>query len=548
MKERLHFKIAASILIGFSALAAKADELDAGRAPAKLEGPRTSAGVRDAHALAQQIDRLLAERWALAKAQPAPPADDAEFMRRIYLDLVGKIPTAAEARDFLDDTSPDKRAKLVEVLLSSPAYLTHATESYRSMLLPEADTDGQIRALAPTFEAWLRKKIAEDAGYDKIAREVLTVRLDGQGRRGGNAYDSRAEPSPLAYYVAKDAKPENLAAGTARIFMGIRLECAQCHNHPFDQWKREEFWGLAAFFAGVSKQGKDDVFGTVREVADRRELVIPDTNKIVKAAFLDGKKLESRRRASGRDQLADWLISPDNPYFAPAAANRIWARFFGTGIVDPVDDLRADNPPSHPELLDLLAREFRSHGYDIKFLIRAITATRAYALTSAIGRAETSPANLFAAMPVRTLSPGQLFETLAQATGFREQSSRGPIYDEGASRERFVELFTNRDEKPTEGETTILQALALMNGPLMASVTSPETSDSLAAVAEAPYLDTPGRIETLYLAALSRRPRPEELKRLVGYVERGGTARDQSKALADVFWALLNSPEFRFNH
>ena len=480
--------------------------------------------------------------------RPARPADDAESLRRVYLDLVGRIPTAAEARDFLDDSSPDKYGTLVESLLDSPAYLTHATETYRTMLLPEADADGQIRALAPTFEAWLRKKIAEDVGYDQIVREVLTVRLGGQGRRGGNAYDPRAEPSPLAYYFAKDAKPENLAAGTARTFLGIRLECAQCHNHPMDQWKREEFWGLAAFFAGVSKQGKEDAYGAIREVANRSELVIPDTSKIVKAAFLDGTKPQSGRRASGREMLADWVIAPDNPYFARAAVNRVWARFFGTGIVDPVDDMRADNPPSHPELLDLLAREFKSHGYDLKFLIRAITATKAYGLTSAVGRSETAPANLFAAMPVRTLSPGQLFETLAQATGFRAGADAMACYDDGSSRQGFLELFTNRDEKPTEGETTILQALALMNGPLMANVTSLESSDTLAAVAEAPYLDTAGRIETLYLAALTRRPRPDELERLVPYVESGGSSGDRSKALADVFWALLNSPEFRFNH
>ncbi len=544
------FKIGALglVLSNLWALAALADETVTGRTPAKLDGRRNSAAAGEARALALEIDRLLAVKWDEAKVRPARPADDAELLRRVYLDLIGKIPTAAEAALFLEDSSPDKHVRLVEMLLDSPAYLTHATETYRAMLLPEADTDGEIRALAPTFEAWLRKKIAEDTGYDKIAREVLTVRLGGQGRRGGNAHDPRAEPSPLAYYFAKNAKPENLAAGTARIFMGIRLECAQCHKHPFDQWEREEFWGLAAFFAGVSKQGKDDAYGSIRELADRRELVIPDTSKVVKAAFLDGKKLDPGRRVSGRELLADWLIAPDNPYFARAAVNRVWARFFGTGIVDPVDDLREDNPPSHPELLDLLAREFRAHGYDLKFLIRAITATKAYGLTSAVGRSEVAPASLFAAMPVRTLSPGQLFETLARATGFREGGRRGASYDEGASRERFVELFTNRDEKPTEGETTILQALALMNGPLMANVTSLESSDTLAAVAEAPYLDTPGRIETLYLAALSRRPRPEELKRLVAYVGRGGSPSDRSQALADVFWALLNSPEFRFNH
>jgi Protein of unknown function (DUF1553)/Protein of unknown function (DUF1549) len=548
--HRLLFGAAGFVLGGLCWVAAGRADDDSVRArtPARPDNARKlSKAAGEARTVAAQVDALIAAKWVEAKVQPARPADDAEFLRRLYLDLVGKIPTAAEAREYLEDTSPDKQVRLVEMLLESPAYLTHATETYRSMLLPEADTDGQIRALTPTFEAWLRKKVAEDAGYDKIAREVLTVRLGGQGRRGGNAYDPRAEPSPLAYYFAKDAKPENLAAGAARTFMGIRLECAQCHNHPFDQWKREEFWGLAAFFAGVSRQGKDENFGSIRELANRREVVIPDTNKVVKAAFLDGKKLQDARRVSGRDLLADWLIAADNPYFARAAVNRVWARFFGTGIVDPVDDLRADNPPSHPEVLDLLAREFRSHGYDLKFLIRTITATKVYGLTSAVGRSETAPPHLFAAMPVRTLSPGQLFETLAQATGFRE-GSRGPMYYEGASRERFVELFTNRDEKPTEGETTILQALALMNGPLMASVTSVDSSDALAAVVEAPYLDTPGRIETLYLAALTRRPRPDELERLVTYVDHGSSPAEKAKALADVFWALLNTPEFRFNH
>jgi len=528
------------------AIAAEADDNRADQTPRKPGGPG-GASASDAKALAAQIDRLLAARWAEANVQPARAADDAEYLRRVYLDLVGKIPTAAEARDFLDDPSPDKRAQLVESLLDSPAYLTHATESFRMLLLPEADSDGQLRGLTPTFEAWLRKKVDEEAGYDKIVREVLTVRLGARGRRGGNAHDPRAEPSPLAYYVAKDAKPENLAAGAARTFLGIRLECAQCHNHPFDHWKREEFWGLAAFFAGVSKQGKDDAYGPIREVADRREVVIPETKKIVKAAFLDSTKPQWGRRASGRELLAEWITKPDNPYFARAAVNRVWARFFGTGIVEPVDDLRPDNPPSHPELLDLLAREFRSHGYELKYLIRAITATKAYALTSAVGRSELAPANLFAAMPVRTLSSGQLFETLAQATGFRE-GSPGAFNYEGSSKDRFVELFTNRDEKPTEGETSILQALALMNGPLMTNVTSPESSVTLAAVAEAPYLDTPGRIETLFLAVLTRRPLPGELERLVAYVDRGSTPDDRTKALADVFWALLNSPEFRFNH
>src|SRR5262249_604901 len=225
--------------------AAGASDIPVARTPVQPKGPRGTAG--DALALAEQINRLLAAKWSKANVRPARSADDAEYLRRVYLDLVGKIPTAAEACSFLDDPSPDKRARLVQSLLESPAYLSHATETYRSLLWPEADTDGQLRSLTPTFEAWLRKKIAEEAGYQEIVREVLTVRLGGRGSRAGNAYDPRAEPSPLAFYVAKDAKPENLAAGTARTFLGLRLECAQCHNHRFDHWKREEFWGLAAF-------------------------------------------------------------------------------------------------------------------------------------------------------------------------------------------------------------------------------------------------------------------------------------------------------------
>ena len=529
----------------------------AGLASARAAEPSPSAGAasgsnasaRDAKILAERIDRLIAAKWAETGVKPAPAADDAEFLRRVHLDIVGKIPTVAEASDFLEDSRSDKRVRLVEALLDSSAYLTRATEIYRSMLLPEADTDPQIRTLAPTFEAWLRKRVADDAGYDRIVREVLTVKLGGRGSRGGNAFDPKAEPSPLAFYVAKEAKPENLAAGAARVFLGVRLECAQCHNHPFARWKREEFWGLAAFFSGVSRQGKDDLSGAIREQPGKHELAIPGTSKIVPAAFLDTDgPTRISARSSGREMLAQWVTAPENPYFARAAVNRLWARFFGIGLVEPVDDMGAENPPAHPELLDELATQFRGHGYDLKFLIRALTQTQAYGLTSAVGRSETASPHLFASMPVRTLSPGQFFDSLAQATGYREGGNSYNPFFEGGARARVIELFSNRDEKPTEGQTTILQALALMNGPLVASVTSPETGDALAAIADAPFLDTPGRIEALFLATLTRRPRGDELKTLSAYVEKGGPENDKAKALADIFWALLNSPEFRFNH
>jgi len=504
-----------------------------------IRGGRTGPGIsgEDARTLTARIDAVLASRWAEAKIRPAAVADDGEFLRRVSLDVIGKIPTAAEARDFLDDPSRDKRLRLVDRLLDSPAYTTRATEIWRQLLLPEADTEAQVRAVSGNFEAWLRRKVAEEAGYDRIVREILTAKLKD---RNSNALmlNGRAAPSPTAYYVAKEGKPENLAAGAARVFLGVRLECAQCHDHPFAPWKREQFWSFAAFFAGVPSLGADEVTSTgPKDAPERRELTIPGTKKVVSAALLDGSSVVFRPRADSREALADWITSPKNPYFARAAVNRVWARFFGVGLVEPVDDLDLDAASEFTGLLDDLAGQFRDHGYDLKYLIRVLTATRAYNLSSAANAVEsTTP--MFTSMPVRGLSPGQLFDSLSQATGS----------DLAEARARFLELFANREERSTEAQTSILQALTMMNGGYIADATSPETGEVLGAIARAPFLDTAGQLETLYLATLTRRPRAEELSLLIRYVDRREGPDERAKALADVFWALLNGPEFHLNH
>jgi hypothetical protein len=491
----------------------------------------------DAQALIARIDAVLASRWAEAKVQPSPIADDGEFLRRVSLDLIGKIPTASDARDFLDDPSLGKRAALVERLLDSPAYTTRATELWRKLFLPEADTEDLGRQVAGDFEAWLRKKVIEEAGYDRIVREILTAkvsRLTDDVAVG----TPRGAPSPAGYYTAKENKPENLATGVARVFLGIRLECAQCHNHPFAEWKREQFWSLAAFFADLAPENSEDGVMMRRDRnVPRRELAIPGTKKVVKASHLDGSTPTWRPRAGSRDILAEWVTAPDNPYFARAVVNRVWARFFGAGLIEPVDDLEGEASLELSGLLDELAVQFRAHDYKLKFLIRVLTATRAYNLSSIAGQGEsTTP--MFASMPVRGLSPGQLFDSLTQATGA----------EPGDARARFLELFATRDERPAEAETTIIQALTMMNGSYIDGATNPATSQALGAIVKAPFLDTPGRIETLYLATLTRRPKPGELSILVPFVERRKTGDDQAKAFADIFWAILNGPEFHLNH
>ncbi len=492
--------------------------------------------VSDASTLTARIDAVLSARWAQAKVSPAAVADDGEFLRRVSLDLIGKIPTAAETRDFLDDPSKSKRQALVERLLDSPAYTTRATEIWRRLLLPEADTEDIARQFAGDFEAWLRKKVIEEAGYDRIVREILTAKINNQNTipTGG-----RFTPTPAGYYLAKENKPENLAAGVSRVFLGIRLECAQCHNHPFAHWKREQFWSLAAFFAEVPTQQPENGLTPRRDekAAPRRELTIPGTKKVVTASHLDGSTPAWRPRAGARDILAEWVTAPDNPYFARAVVNQVWARFFGVGLIEPVDELDADASSDLAGLLDDLAGQFRAHGYQLKFLIRVLTATRAYNLSSVANPAE-SATPLFAAMPVRGLSPGQLFDSLTRATGA----------ETGDAKARFLELFANRESRPIEAETTIIQALTMMNGSYIEGATNPETSQVLGAVVKAPFLDTPGRIETLYLATLTRRPRPDELARLVRFVEERKSGENQAKALADIFWAILNGPEFHLNH
>lgn len=512
--------------------------------------------ARDVLRLAEKIDGYIAQRWKSEKVTPSGPVDDATFIRRVSLDIAGKIPAVADLHEFLDEKSPDKRQRLVERLLDSPAYIMHFSNVWRAVMLPEADSNLEVRFLVPGFEAWLRKQFSANTGFDEVVREILTVPVD--PRLMSNPFQPQTDVSPVGFYQAKQLKPENLAAGTARMFLGVRIECAQCHDHPFDDWKREQFWGYAAFFAGVERdQTAAGALDAIRELFGSREVQIPGTEKKVVPTYLDGDSPKLKFRDKPRSILADWMISQNNSYFARTAVNRLWGHFFGIGIVNPVDDFTADNPPSHPELLDELASQFAAHKFDFKFLIRAITASETYQLSSqqvdpsAAKGGEKIKENprLFARMSVKGLSAEQLFDSIAQATGYHEPfGSRNPQgLMNNSQREEFIRMFENARDSVTEQQTTILQALSMMNGQFVSEATGLEKSSTLAAVVEFPLMSTSERIETLYLAALSRPPRPDELERLTKYVDTGGAAGDPKKALSDIFWALLNSSEFLFN-
>lgn len=513
----------------------------------------------DVTELAARIDGHIAAAWKVENIEPAPLADDAEFLRRTYLNLAGTIPPVIEVREFLENDDPDKRRQLVERLLNHPGFVNHQAHSWRLLMIPEAELDDQARILTPGFEIWLRDKLIDDTPYDQMVREMITCQISGNDREG-----------PVVFFRAKDVKPGNVASSVSRLFLGIQLDCAQCHDHPFSEWKREEFWGFTAFFAGI----EGDQLGSISDDPSRREIKIPDTEKIVSARFIDRTTPEWKDRDNSRTVLADWITREDNPYFARTSANRIWAHLFGTGLVDPPDGFDASNPPSHPDLLADLGEAFASHDYDVKFLIRAITTSKTYQRSSRQTHPSQNDPRWYGRMSLKGLSPRQLTDSLMQATGAYQQSNlQNLAFNNGFIDAQIASVFENSTDSAIDPQSTILQALAMMNGQFVTQQTEPSSSRTLSAVIQAPFLDTDGKIETLYLATLSRRPTNEELVRLrlfvaskadskPGFMQKlvqgvqsfgqpvstSSTGTGQEQGLADVFWALLNSSEFLFNH
>jgi len=494
--------------------------------------------------LARLIDRHIQAGLKDRGVPAAPLASDAEFCRRLYLDLAGRIPRVSEVRDFLADKRADKRLLLVEKLLGSNSYIKHFANTWRFQLMG-GTTNQQAQFLTPQLERWSHKHLKANTPYDVVVRELLTTPL---APNRGMAYDPNSTTA-RAFFQINENKPEMIAAATSRLFLGVKLECAQCHDHPFAHWTRKQFWEYAAFFGGIKVQNPEAaIFSPVTDNPHLREIQIGDSEKKVQAKFLDGSEPKWGNKTT-RQTLADWVTSPENPFFARAVANRLWEHFFGIGLVDPVDDFREENPASHPELVEDLAKALVAAKFDLQLLIRAITASETYQRSSEQTHPLQDDLRSFARMPLKGLAPEQVFDSLATAVGYRgETTEMSRRFGVTSTRNEIQTRFANPVDRRTEFQTSILQALALMNGKFVADATSLDKSETLLAVIDSPFMDTRQKLDTLYLAALSRPMREKEASRLVPYVEAGGPSRDPKKALADVFWVLLNSSEFLLNH
>jgi hypothetical protein len=504
------------------------------------------------------IDELLTRSWAESSITPAEPADDAELVRRTYLDLAGRIPSVSETRAYLADTATDEHGRLVDELLTHPEFAAHLASVWREMLLPGAVNELRLRTSVPQFEAWLRLRFAANMPYDQIVRDLLTA----------NSVDSPpimfaptviGRPTPLAFYLAAEQKPENLAGAASRAFLGLRLECAQCHDHPFADWKQADFWATAAFFRnGAATADEAPVPGSIAVTEDfsRAAIDIPDTNQSVEPRFLDGSTPAWEAGRGNRTTYALWLTDPENKYFARAVVNRVWALLLGKGLLEPVDSLDQGEAMAPPAIITLLSEQLSAHDLDLRFLVRTITRTRAYRLSSGTddpSDAQSQPGTQpqeFARYLVRSMSAEQLYESLLQATGI-PLSADSPTQFELAGfgqRAEFIRRFTIDEERRDSAETSILHALALMNGSLVASATDLENSYTLVSVTEAPFLDTPERIGTLFLATLSRLPTDAEMDHFTTFVTDRAKVDAPRAAYGDVLWALVNSAEFALLH
>lgn len=494
----------------------------------------------------RQVDRTLEQLWQDNGIEPALPADDEELLRRVFLDLCGRTPSVHEIRSYLADKSPGRYERLVDRLLQHRDHASHLATIWRTFLIPEG-VDLTAFGGVDAFDRWLAERFGRNDPYDGTVRSLLLA--EGRLSRSG----------PLLFYSAAKLDPDLLAARSARVFLGMRLECAQCHDHPFEPWTQEQFWGFAAFFAQISRpQGDLRAVSTVMQVrdVDHGEVKLPRSESIVPPHFLDGKATPASERRpdaqpqSRRQELARWLTARENPYFARATANRVWAIMFGKGIVDPVDDFGVRHQPKSPQLLELLAGRFVGTKFDLRDLFRTVALSRAYRLSSGAATSDVSRSEWFAQMNVKTFSAEQVYDCLAVATMLDAASTEGSFNLTRAGnseRDQFLQQFRTPSGRSTEYHGGIPQALTLMNGTLIDNATGVAKSGLLKSL-KAPFFTNKQRVEVVYLAVLSRHPKPAEWELLNQYINDKTPAEEVQETLSDILWALLNSAEFTMNH
>ncbi len=487
------------------------------------------------------VDELAAARWKKLGLRPSPPCDDATFLRRVTVDLCGRLPTAAEARAFLADPAADKRARLIDRLLDSPDYPAFFAMRWGS-ILRNSNLAGATQA-AYAFHNWIKDQIARNRPYDEFVRGIVAA--------AGEWPDA---PAVNWYWQMRDDQLHQVTADTAQVFLGIRLQCARCHHHPYERWSQDDYYGLAGFFTRLGRKsfGEPPPYYAASSVTTGE--INPRTGKTPEPKYPDGPTATFAPEDDPRHALVDWMARPDNPFFARALVNRLWGHFLGRGLFHEVDDQRDSNPPSNPELLDALAKDFIRHRFDVKHVIRTILNSRVYQLSS-----EPTPDNRmdrqnFARYYARRMLAEVFFDAVNQATGTKANFSGMAAGARAVDlpHEGFGSYFLDTFDRPRrvtgcecERSTgaTLAQVLLLANSDEVENKL--RAGDGLVAKLVKAKKATPAIVEELYLTAYARRPTKAEREKATAYV---GKQANRQQALEDVLWVILNSKEFMFNH
>ena len=490
------------------------------------------------------IDNHIAEKLKKLRIRPSGLCSDRVFLRRVYIDIIGKLPPAEKYRSFVNSDDPKKREKLVDELLDRKEFVDIWVMKFAELLQIRSDNNvnqGLSYKATILYYNWLQEQFASNVPMDEIVRKLLST--------SGGTF---ADPATNFYQVERD--PKKLAENVAQVFMGMRIQCAQCHNHPFDKWTQDDYYGFVSFFTQVGRKNAEDPRERIIFNSGGGEVNHPVKGKPLPPKFLGGKKPNVKGK-DRRKVLAKWLASPDNPYFARNLANIVWAHFFGRGIVDPVDDVRISNPPSNPELLRKLGEKFTAYDYDFKKLVRDICTSRTYQLSTRTNPTNAKDQSNFSHAYVRRMRAEVLFDTISQVTGTMERNkfkglprgSRAVQIADGRTSTYFLETFGRASRETVcscevKMEPNLSQALHLMNGDTVhKKVQQGNVIDRLLKQDKS----VPEIVTDLYIRAFTRKPTKKELNRVTKQVK---AADNKHQALEDVFWALLNSKEFMFNH
>lgn len=469
---------------------------------------------------------------------PSGPSEDAEFLRRIYLDLIGTLPTASETEYFLHNSDPDKRQLLIDALLARPEYSTYWALKWSDLLRVDRRSLGQKQARA--YYDWIRQSFNENKKFDQFAKEILTLK-------------GRIQDTPQANYYRAIGGAGELASNTSQIFLGIRIACAQCHHHPFDRWSQRDYYGMSAFFQQVQRKGSPR--GEIMTASGNPVTKHPRTGETVFAYALGTAMQQQSPKGDRREMLVDWMTAKNNPWFAHNATNRIWAHLMGRGFIEPLDDVRETNPATNPELLNRLAKHFVDSGYDFKALIRTITSSAAYQRSSEPNSTNQQDEQNYSRALLKRLDAEVLLDAICDVTGRPEKFPGVPygsraieLWDSEVDH-YFLKLFGRPARKTACDceritEPTVGQVLHVLNSKEIENKIAHEGGKIAEWTEQFP--ENTRLIDQVYLSYFSRYPTSVERDLAIQYMAESPDGRRQSAE--DIAWSLMNSLEFIFNH